>query len=61
MLKTYDEWKKTGYGVLKGEKAKVRKCGECYFDETQVIHIESYYKDQIESGYRKQCNYWMGK
>lgn len=46
VLKTYDEWKEIGYGVLKGEKSKVRKNGKFYFDETQVINIESYYKNQ---------------
>ena len=30
-LKTYDEWKKLGYGVLKGQHCCLRKNGKCYF------------------------------
>ena len=39
-LKTFDEWKKEGKYVIKGEHCYCRKDGKCYFNENQVITLE---------------------
>lgn len=46
-LKTYDEWKKLGYGVIKGQHAYCRKNGKYYFNKNQVINISDFYKDEM--------------
>lgn len=56
ILRTYDEWKALGYGVLKGEKSKVRKDGKCYFDETQVLNIKDYYNEQMRRDNNRMIN-----
>lgn len=61
VLKTYDEWVEIGYGVLKGEKSKIKKNGKFYFDETQVINIEKLYKEQFRRSNNKMINSFIGK
>ena len=44
MLKTFDEWRKDGHFVLKGQKACCKDNGKCYFNENQVISYRDYIK-----------------
>lgn len=39
-LKTFDEWKKEGKYVIKGQHCCCRKNGKCYFNENQVATLE---------------------
>ena len=61
ILRTYKEWQELGYGVIKGEKSKVRKNGICYFDETQVLNIKEYYQDQMRIRNNKMVDELISK
>lgn len=39
-LKTFDEWRKEGKYVIKGQHACYKEKGKCYFNEKQVITLE---------------------
>jgi hypothetical protein len=57
LLKTFEEWEKDGYGVIKGQHACHRENGKCYFNETQVVSFKRLKKearDRAELFFKRQ-------
>ena len=57
MLKTYGEWQKLGYQVIKGQKAKVLKpLGKSLFHRNQVKSLAREYSDTYHPSITAQAN-----
>jgi hypothetical protein len=59
LLKTYDEWKKEGFHVIKGQKASARNAkGEAVFDTSQVKKYM--YSSSVDEDYDRDIDRDLG-